>query len=401
MATCKRRREVVVGIFLLITAIVIDPVPARRDLTLSGKSNDVEFARAPRGTVKTVQSGGGDVVDCVDIHKQPAFDHPLLKNHTIQMKPSFLEEGESHLQGLPAELEEWGVDCPEETVPIIRKTSENGPNVKDYVPSFLVDDVKSSHNKSFSILADFRQGHEYAVVQTNGKGTFRGSQAHHNVWNPSTEIGEISVSQIWISAGSGENLNTVEAGWIVLGSSPVTRFFTYWTSDAYKSTGCYNLDCPGFVLANNNFAPGFVFQSISTYGGKQFSVDIQIKQNWWLRVYNKNMGYWPGSIFNSLTGGGSAVTWGGEIYNSQKSGHHTATQMGSGHFPRDGYFTKSAYIRNLAFIQDNGPMRSVPKEALVSSVTKRQCYDLVMGPSGIHFGTHFYFGGSGLSAQCP
>ncbi|KAJ0883806.1 putative neprosin activation peptide [Helianthus annuus] len=27
----------------------------------------------------------GDIVDCVDIYKQPAFDHPLLKNHTIQV----------------------------------------------------------------------------------------------------------------------------------------------------------------------------------------------------------------------------------------------------------------------------------------------------------------------------
>ena len=27
----------------------------------------------------------GDIIDCVDIHQQPAFDHPLLKNHIIQV----------------------------------------------------------------------------------------------------------------------------------------------------------------------------------------------------------------------------------------------------------------------------------------------------------------------------
>lgn len=27
----------------------------------------------------------GDVIDCVDIYKQPAFDHPLLKDHKIQV----------------------------------------------------------------------------------------------------------------------------------------------------------------------------------------------------------------------------------------------------------------------------------------------------------------------------
>lgn len=27
----------------------------------------------------------GDIVDCVDINKQPAFNHPLLKNHKLQV----------------------------------------------------------------------------------------------------------------------------------------------------------------------------------------------------------------------------------------------------------------------------------------------------------------------------
>ena len=32
-----------------------------------------------------MQSKDGDIIDCVDIYKQPAFDHPALKNHTIQV----------------------------------------------------------------------------------------------------------------------------------------------------------------------------------------------------------------------------------------------------------------------------------------------------------------------------
>jgi hypothetical protein len=32
-----------------------------------------------------VQSGDVGEFDCVDIYKQPAFDHPLLKNHKIQV----------------------------------------------------------------------------------------------------------------------------------------------------------------------------------------------------------------------------------------------------------------------------------------------------------------------------
>jgi hypothetical protein len=36
-----------------------------------------------------VQSSDVGDFDCVDIYKQPAFDHPLLKNHKIQVNHKF------------------------------------------------------------------------------------------------------------------------------------------------------------------------------------------------------------------------------------------------------------------------------------------------------------------------
>ncbi|RRT81910.1 hypothetical protein B296_00011872 [Ensete ventricosum] len=33
-----------------------------------------------------LQSEDGDIIDCVDIYKQPALDHPLLKNHVIEVQ---------------------------------------------------------------------------------------------------------------------------------------------------------------------------------------------------------------------------------------------------------------------------------------------------------------------------
>lgn len=35
--------------------------------------------------LKSIKSEDGDIIDCVLITSQPAFDHPLLKNHTIQV----------------------------------------------------------------------------------------------------------------------------------------------------------------------------------------------------------------------------------------------------------------------------------------------------------------------------
>ena len=31
------------------------------------------------------QKEDGSIIDCIDIYKQPAFDHPLLKNHKLQV----------------------------------------------------------------------------------------------------------------------------------------------------------------------------------------------------------------------------------------------------------------------------------------------------------------------------
>ncbi|KAI3920792.1 hypothetical protein MKW98_005618 [Papaver atlanticum] len=47
-------------------------------------------------------------------------------------------------------------------------------------------------------------------------GNFLGAQAKINLWNPVIEIpSESSFSKIWVIAGGGDDLNTVEAGWEV------------------------------------------------------------------------------------------------------------------------------------------------------------------------------------------
>ncbi|VAI38589.1 unnamed protein product [Triticum turgidum subsp. durum] len=49
--------------------------------------------RLNKPAVKSIESPDGDIIDCVHISHQPAFDHPFLKNHTIQMRPSYHPEG--------------------------------------------------------------------------------------------------------------------------------------------------------------------------------------------------------------------------------------------------------------------------------------------------------------------
>jgi hypothetical protein len=39
-----------------------------------------------------LQSPDGDIIDCVPISNQPAFDHPYLKDHKIQVHFFFIQD---------------------------------------------------------------------------------------------------------------------------------------------------------------------------------------------------------------------------------------------------------------------------------------------------------------------
>ncbi|KAK8584838.1 hypothetical protein V6N13_138784 [Hibiscus sabdariffa] len=165
----------------------------------------------------------------------------------------------------------------------------------------------------------------------------------------------------------------------------------------------YNLECPGFVQTNNKLSLGGKIEPISQYGGDQFELSIYIykdKQsgNWWLRIHEIDVGYWPGSIFNKLSDRADTVSWGGEIVNSGSQGHHTSTEMGSGHFPSEGY-RKASYVRNLRYVDESGAINDASPDNVVRLVSRPECYDLQMGDL-TNYGTHFFYGGPGFSDKC-
>ncbi|KAF2552488.1 hypothetical protein F2Q68_00036710 [Brassica cretica] len=45
---------------------------------------DMKLKALNKPALKTIKSEDGDIIDCVDIYKQHAFDHPALRNHKIQ-----------------------------------------------------------------------------------------------------------------------------------------------------------------------------------------------------------------------------------------------------------------------------------------------------------------------------
>ncbi|KAH0467762.1 hypothetical protein IEQ34_002795 [Dendrobium chrysotoxum] len=373
--------------------------------------------RINKPALKSIQSPDGDVIDCVHIAHQPAFDHPFLKNHTIQMRPAFHPEGhydESKLvshsgakkENTVAQLWHQNGRCPEGTIPIRRTKGEDvlrASSVKRYgrkkhrtipKPRFADPDLINE------------SGHQHAIAYVEGD-KYYGAKAIINVWEPKIQqSNEFSLSQLWILGGSfGEDLNSIEAGWQVspdLYGDNNTRLFTYWTSDAYQATGCYNLLCSGFIQINSDIAMGASISPISDYSGSQYDISILVwkdpkEGNWWMQFGSDLvLGYWPSFLFSYLADSASMIEWGGEVVNSQPDGEHTATEMGSGHFPEEG-FGKASYFRNIQIVDESNNLRS-PKG--VGTFTEQSnCYDVQNGNNG-DWGNYFYYGGPGRNSNC-
>ncbi|CAL5197249.1 unnamed protein product [Lathyrus oleraceus] len=346
--------------------------------------------------VKTIQVPNGDIIDCVLIHKQLAFDHPLLKGQKPMDPPKSLKE---HNQiDNTSDFKLWGLygeSCPEGTVPVRRVTEQ------DMLRAYSID--------SFGTKAANRFPHEHAVALVD-KDEFFGAKATFNIWSPHLDSqNEFSLSQMWLVSGSyGKDLNSIEAGWHIyprLYGDDRPRFFIYWTADAYKSTGCHNLWCPGFVHTNQDFPIGAELPKLSSYKGQQFSITLKISKDKntgnWLLGYGDGdgttIGYWPAPLFTHLKYHADEVHFGGEIVNAKSRGSHTSTAMGSGHFAEEGW-GKAAYIRNMQVIDSDDNLIPLANPTYLAS--NPNCYN-IQGKTSPKWGDHIYFGGPGKSEKCP
>ncbi|XP_054779747.1 uncharacterized protein LOC129287565 [Prosopis cineraria] len=56
--------------------------------------------------VKSIKSPDGDIIDCVSILNQPAFDHPKLKNHKMKYASVYVK-GDRSYYGTKATINTW------------------------------------------------------------------------------------------------------------------------------------------------------------------------------------------------------------------------------------------------------------------------------------------------------
>ncbi|XP_077223799.1 protein neprosin-like isoform X2 [Tasmannia lanceolata] len=317
------------------------------------KEDDLEVERQlkilNKPAIKSIWTEHGDIFDCVDINKQPAFDHPLLKNHKVQMRPkSFRKEmmrdgGSSVHKSLQIGLKDGG--CPTGTVPIRRIQKEDltrtksSSNTKNYPSN--IHPLGSSDPVQNSFL------------KASGD-TYYGTTLLINTWSINVSAEQSSLVGTWVA----NQQDNIQAGWIAqpkLFGDSKTRLFTLWTNDNYKTT-CYNTFCPGFVQVSRRIPLGMVLP-ISTYGGTQTEIEIDVAKdasggNWWLTwgPEHENVGYWPQKLFQGLAMNSSFVGWGGQAYSPPGSPEPI---MGNGHSGTEGY-GKACYIRNVKLLNYQG-----------------------------------------------
>jgi len=369
-----------------------------------------------------------DTIQCILIHTQGALTSLGIKPEDIQLAPqtepidttSVTPQSEqinvAKVFGLDGSSDENGNlrTCPEGSFPRLMPKLENL-----YRFQRLRDIYRKYPDGTISSIPGGTSAppHEYAHAAMWANNI--GSSAIFNIWAPyvqtPSESTEFSLSQLWVIGGTGDNLQTAETGWQVCPNhyrDAQPHLFIYYTTNDYKEpwgdfSGCYNLECKGFVQTNSNVIIGGPLSTVSTTGGNQYDIklmyylDATKAENWWLMVGNQWVGYYPDSLYNSqgLAHQSPYVDYGGEIVNSSTGGLHTTTQMGSGRFPNEGR-EYAAYIRKLQYVdlnnilQDSVGLIKATKDS--NGVDNSMYYDLILSSSSdSNWLQYFYFGGPG------
>ena len=332
----------------------------------------------------------GSYFDCVVTSTQPSVrDLGIKKLATPPPTPTAGQAAGQQALQLGAGLKDAfgnATACPSGTIPMRRMTLGEATQFPS-LASYLDKAPAGASRPTITPGGPHRYAVGYQWVNNHG------SNSWLNVWNVS---GDFSISQIW-DVSSAATTQTLEAGWIHYPAKFGTNnsvLFIFWTPNNYAS-GCYNLDCSGFVQTSSAAALGGSFNPVSTNGGGQYGFGLQYKWyqgNWWLYYSNTALGYYPGGIYGSgplASGGANLVEYGGETYTAGNNW----PQMGSGQFANAGW-THAAFQNTIFYIDTSDASQWA---SLSPIVTNPGCYTLIIVPAsqGGSWGTYMYFGGPG------
>jgi hypothetical protein len=367
---------------------------------------------ARRSIVTRTTTRGGQQLHWVPVESQ-------LRGEKIATPPEadrpFEPNVERRADAVSFELTLKGAELgPAGTVPLVQKPIDRiQPEValNDWLAKSIRANVLTAADDPHEIIAPQDGGtHKYA--NTAQSVTCYGTDGNINAWDPYVEwADEFSLGQLGLSRGSGSGYQTLEVGhqeYRDLYGDWVPHLFVYYTTNGYTqqgdNKGGYNQDVDGWVQYSNTIYPEALSSPVSTFGGTQYimALKVQLFQgNWWVRVNGTWIGYYPASLYSTtgLRSQASSVSWFGEIVDSTDHAGTTATDMGNGHWPYEGW-QHCAYMNNLRY--QSGTDGGMSKYQGSASASHPSCY----GVDG-HFnntdswGSYFWWGGSGKNAQCP
>ncbi|CDP11379.1 unnamed protein product [Coffea canephora] len=205
----------------------------------------------------------------------------------------------------PKDLWLEGRGCPKGTVPIRQMTKEQQKR------ALRADQALKYPSLATGPILDFAG----ITVNADPGKKYGAAQAVINIYNPKV-VGPGHYSSATIAIESGEN--QIQMGWIVhpqLYGDYRTRLYSSWTADNSRSTGCFNNNCPGFVVLSRDIPLDYAFPSISQPEEQQYDslIGLALVSFQWLLVFEFNtvIGYWPNSILPNLASGADTLRWGG------------------------------------------------------------------------------------------
>ena len=358
--------------------------------------------------------------DCVPIQQQPSVRILGLSKIAAAPPTSPLAgvAGEGD-QSIPHKLSQLPVGkteddfgnslgCEANTIPMSRVTLERLSRFETLQKFFEKGPNGSGHplepaQAAPSITPTSAHAYSYTHQYVNNLGP----STNINLWRPYVYTNEnevFTLAQLWTIGSSSGPYQTAEAGWQNYPGkygNENSNLFIYYTNNGYQpGSGCYNLDCPGFVQTSSSLNLGAGFADYSLFEGPQYEIRLQYllyQGNWWLRVGNNWVGYYPSSIYNGgqLSRYSDLLAFGSESVPGYFEGVNVWPSEGSTLFSSSGW-SYAAYQRLIYYVNTSGT-------SVWTSLTPDQpspaCYTITGPAFNSSWGEYFYFGGPG-GASC-
>ncbi|KAL0727215.1 hypothetical protein Bca4012_023308 [Brassica carinata] len=380
-------------VLLTFTLILVTEAAQERRRAIPSEAEKKQLERQLKAinkpAIKSFKTKQGDIFDCINIHKQLAFDHHLLKNHSVQLKPKNVPEwitsNNISWEADPLQYLQEEINCPDGTV-IVKRTT-----MQDLMHAQRLKSIGFSGPRNFLTERNNTDvtGPHYAATVNFGPSNFYGVKGHLNLWDPQVSQDQFSGAFMAVAGGPKERDSSIFVGWMVSPSlyeisQDHVHLYTYWGKDNDKF-GCYDITCPGFVQVSKTIPLGALLQPVSVYNGTQYEIRLSLYQDlangdWWFAYNDENVGYWPASLFldSGFDKRANYAAWGGQVYSPVTE---KAPVMGSGHCPGEG-LSKAAYVNSIKVITGFKKVIDPEINRLKARETSSKCYRTLYGNGG-------------------